>query len=252
VLVFPCPIIAPLISEKLDRRTLGISEQDEFNLFIFDYFSTFKRKNPLGLIEAHILAFPDESGPKLVIKTINGQSHASQQEQLRYAVGTRKDIVIINEYMSREQLHSLISECQTYISLHRSEGYGLTLAEAMSLGKPVIATDYSGNLDFMNESNAILVPYELVAVGNDAYPYPEDSLWAQPDIEFAAKLMRELYVDLDLRLRIGDQARIDVAADFSMDRAAEFIQHRAKYLRKRSNLRKFVRKLSVLRGKNFL
>jgi glycosyltransferase involved in cell wall biosynthesis len=249
VLVFPCPIIAPSILEKLDRGAIGISEQDEFNLFIFDYFSTFKRKNPLDLVEAHILAFPDESGPKLIIKTINGESHASQQEQLRYAVGTRSDIVIINSYMSREQLHSLLSECQSYISLHRSEGYGLTMAEAMSLGKPVIATAYSGNMDFMNESNAILVPYELVPVGDDAYPYPEDSRWAQPSIEFTAKSMRELYVDSDLRLRIGDQARIDVATEFTIDGAAEFIQSRIKNLRKRNYLRKFIRKLSIFRGK---
>jgi len=233
VLVFPCPIIAPLISEKLDRSAIGISEHDEFNLFMFDYFSIFRRKNPLDLIEAHILAFPDESGPKLIIKTINGQSHASQQEQLRYAVGTRTDIIIINSYMSREQLHSLLSECQTYISLHRSEGYGLTLAEAMSLGKPVIATAYSGNMDFMKPENSILVPFELVPVGADAFPYPEDSRWAQPDIKFAATAMRQLSVDGGLRARLGDQACIDVAADFTMERAAEFTRIRVEYLRKK-------------------
>jgi glycosyltransferase involved in cell wall biosynthesis len=237
VLVFPCPIIAPSISEKLDRGAIGISEQDEFNLFMFDYFSIFRRKNPLDLIEAHILAFPDESGPKLIIKTINGQSHASQQEQLKYAVGTRSDIIIINNYMSREQLHSLLSECQTYISLHRSEGYGLTLAEAMSLGKPVIATGYSGNMDFMNEQNSFLVPYEMVAVGADAFPYDEDSRWAQPNIEFAAKAMRELNGDAGLRTRIGHQARIDVTAEFTMERAAEFTRSRVEFLRKRNFFR---------------
>jgi glycosyltransferase involved in cell wall biosynthesis len=247
VLVFPCPIIAPTISEKLDRSAIGISEQDEFNLFMFDYFSIFKRKNPLDLIEAHILAFPDESGPKLIIKTINGQSHASQQEELRYAVGTRNDIIIINSYMSREQLHSLLSECQTYISLHRSEGYGLTLAEAMSLGKPVIATAYSGNMDFMKPHNSILVPFELVPVGQDAFPYPEDSRWAQPDIKFAAKAMRELCEDESLRSRMGDQARIDVAAEFTMERAAEFTRIRVEYLHKRhpiQKLSKHIRKKS--------
>jgi len=230
VLVFPCPIIAPLISEKLDRSAIGITEKDEFNLFMFDYFSVFKRKNPLDLIEAHILAFPDGSGPKLVIKTINGQIFASQQEQLRYAVGTRTDIIIINRYMSREQLHSLLNECQTYISLHRSEGYGLTLAEAMSLGKPVIATGYSGNMDFMNKSNSILVPYEMFVVGEDAFPYPDDSRWAQPNIEFAANAMRQLNEDKSLRSRLGDQARIDVAAEFTMERAAEFTKFRVENL----------------------
>jgi len=241
VLVFPCPIIAPLISEKLDRSAIGISEHDEFNLFMFDYFSIFRRKNPLDLIEAHILAFPNESGPKLIIKTINGQSHASQQEQLRYAVGTRTDIIIINSYMSREQLHSLLSECQTYISLHRSEGYGLTLAEAMSLGKPVIATAYSGNMDFMKPANSILVPFELVPVGQDAFPYPEDSRWAQPSIEFAAKAMRELSTDESLRSRIGNQARIDVLSEFTMERAAEFTRIRVERLHKKSLIQKIIK-----------
>ena len=140
--------------------------------------------------------------------------------------------------MSREQLHSLLSECQTYISLHRSEGYGLTLAEAMSLGKPVIATGYSGNMSFMKPGNSILVPFELVPVGQDAFPYPEDSRWAQPDIEFAANSMRQLSADESLRSRLGDQARIDVAAEFSMERAAEFTRVRVDHLHKRSSIEK--------------
>ena len=233
VFVFPCPIIAPQITEKLDRSAIGLSEQDEFNLFMFDYFSVFRRKNPLDLIEAHILAFPDESGPKLVIKTINGHKHATEQERLRYAVGSRSDITIIDKYMSREQLHSLLNECQTYISLHRSEGYGLTLAEAMSLGKPVIATGYSGNMDFMNSENSILVPFDLAPVGENAFPYPKNSRWAQPDIEFAANAIRELSLDSDRRKQIGDRAKAEVLAEFTIERAAEFTRIRVEYLHKR-------------------
>ena len=150
-------------------------------------------------------------------------------------------VLIINSYMPREQLHSLLSECQTYISLHRSEGYGLTLAEAMSLGKPVIATAYSGNMDFMNERNSILVPYEMVTVGNDAFPYPEDSHWAQPDIDFAANAMRELSSDESIRSRIGEQARIDVAVKFTLERAAEFTRVRVENLHRGSLFRKIAR-----------
>ena len=153
--------------------------------------------------------------------------------------------------MSREQLHSLLSECQTYISLHRSEGYGLTLAEAMSLGKPVIATAYSGNMDFMNERNAILVPYEMVAVGNDAFPYPEDSRWAQPNIKFAANAMRELYEDESLRSRIGNQARIDVATEFTMERAAEFTRVRVEYLNKKHFIKKLNKEIWKWRKKRY-
>jgi glycosyltransferase involved in cell wall biosynthesis len=248
VLVFPCPIVAPQITELLDRSAIGLGEQDQFNLFMFDYFSVFRRKNPIDLIDAHILAFPNETGPKLVIKTINGPKHPTEQERLRYAVGSRNDIVVIDKYMSRGQLHSLLNECQTYISLHRSEGYGLTLAEAMSLGKPVIATGYSGNMDFMNSNNSILVPFDLVPVGEDAFPYPKDSRWAQPDIEFAANAIRELSLDSNLRSRISTNALQDVTTEFPMDRASAFIRIRVHRLYTRHFFWKVVSILSQ-RGK---
>jgi glycosyltransferase involved in cell wall biosynthesis len=111
----------------------------------------------------------------------------------------------------------------------------------MSLGKPVIATGYSGNLDFMNEANSILVPFELVAVGTDAIPYPEDARWAQPNIEFAAAAMRKLNGDESLRARIGNQARIDVAEEFTMERAADFTRIRIKKLSKRPYTRRLKR-----------
>jgi glycosyltransferase involved in cell wall biosynthesis len=234
IYVVPTPIIAPQVSEKLDRKAIGLKESEAYNLFIFDYFSVFHRKNPLDLVAAHIMAFPDQKGPRLVIKSINGELNRNQHDQLKDAVSERNDIVIVDSYLSREQLHSLLNECQTYISLHRSEGYGLTIAEAMSLGKPVIATAYSGNLDFMKPDNSILVPFKLVPVGNQSFPYPGDSRWAQPDIEFAAKAMRELSTDESLRTLIGNKARIDVTTEFTMERAADFIQIRVKKLSKRS------------------
>ena len=234
IYVVPTPIVVPHISEKLDRKAIGLNKDEAFNLFIFDYLSVFYRKNPLDLVAAHILAFPNQQGPKLVIKSINSDSNRNQHGQLRDAISERNDIILVDSYLSREQLHSLLNECQTYISLHRSEGYGLTIAEAMSLGKPVIATAYSGNLDFMKPDNSILVPFELVRVGDQAFPYPEDSRWAQPDLEFAANAMRELSEDEGMRSRIGNKARIDVTSEFTMERAAGFINSRVKVLSKRS------------------
>ena len=238
IYVVPTPIIAPTVSEKLDREAIGLQEGEAFNLFMFDYFSVFHRKNPLGLVAAHIMAFPDQQGPKLVIKSINSESYRNQQGQLRDAISGRSDIILLDSYLSREQLHSLLNECQTYISLHRSEGYGLTIAEAMSLGKPVIATAYSGNIDFMKPDNSILVPFTLIPVGNQAFPYPEDTRWAQPDIEFAANAMLELSADGGLRTRLGNKARIDVTSEFTMERTASFINSRVKELNKRSYLRR--------------
>jgi len=143
-----------------------------------------------------------------------------------FSIAGRKDIIVIDKYLSREQLHSLVNECETYISLHRSEGYGLTIAEAMSLGKPVIATGYSGNIDFMGPKNSILVPFELVSVGDDAYPYDKNAKWAQPDLGFAADAMRKLHEDPELRTRLGTQAKLDVTSAFTIDRAADFVRER--------------------------
>ena len=249
VYVFPGPIIAPKIAEKLDRDLIGLDNDDVYNLFMFDYFSVFRRKNPLDLITAHTIAFPEETGPKLVIKTLNGDRHRSHQDQLRYAASKRSDIIVIDSYISRNQLHSLLNECQIYISLHRSEGYGLTLAEAMALGKPVIATGYSGNMDFMNSENSILVPYDLVRVGDDAFPYSEDARWAQPDVEFAARAIRELSLDSEKRTQLGGRALNDVTSQFTMERAAEFTRLRVEYHNKKHPIQKLTKLLKKKLGK---
>ena len=101
--------------------------------------------------------------------------------------------------------------CDCYVSLHRSEGLGLTMAEAMAIGKPVIGTAYSGNLDFMTSKNSFLVDYELTRVGADCLVYPADGEWAQPDLEHAGRLMREVYEDPARAARIGARARADIA-----------------------------------------
>jgi glycosyltransferase involved in cell wall biosynthesis len=111
----------------------------------------------------------------------------------------------------------------------------------MSLGKPVIATGYSGNMDFMNSDNSILVPFELVPVAEDAYPYPKDSRWAQPDIEFAARAMRELSLDSEKRAQLGGLALTYVTSQFTMERAAEFTRIRVKHNNKLHPIRKLTK-----------
>ena len=145
-------------------------------LFVFDFFSVLERKNPLGLIEAFTRAFRPGEGPMLVIKTINGDSQRSTISK-RCAPRRRagRDILVIDEYYSAEEKNALLGLCDCYVSLHRSEGLGLTMAEAMGLGKPVIATGYSGNLDFMTPENSYLVDYMMGAVPADCDPYPRGS-----------------------------------------------------------------------------
>lgn len=226
IYVIPTPIIAPKASEKLDRRLLNLPIDRAFNLFIFDYLSVFNRKNPIGLVRAHVQAFPNEDGPILVIKSINSDFDNENCEKLKYSIANRKDIILIEEYLTREQLTALMNECQAYISLHRSEGYGLTIAEAMALGKPVIATGYSGNLDFMTTENSLLVPYKLTKVGNGSYPYDPESMWAEPDLNVAADYLKKLADEPTFAAEIGSLGQDYVLSKFTMERATNFVNWR--------------------------
>jgi glycosyltransferase involved in cell wall biosynthesis len=119
-----------------------------------------------------------------------------------------------------------MATCDCYVSLHRSEGLGFTIAEAMSYGKPVIATGYSGNLTFMHEENSYLVPYVLTNVPPECDPYPAGALWAEPDLDRAAGFMRHVYENQDEARRRGQLARHDIVTHHSPDRTGEFITSR--------------------------
>jgi SAM-dependent methyltransferase/glycosyltransferase involved in cell wall biosynthesis len=231
VYVFPHPIPVPNLKTiiPLDREPLGLSEESYF-LFVFDYLSVFERKNPLAVVRAFTSAFSDLEGPQLVIKTINGHRCQTDRERLRLACIARSDIKLIEEYLDSDVLESLMANATAYVSLHRSEGYGHTMSEAMSLGRPVIATAYSGNMDFMDESNSLLVPYELVRVGQGSGPYPTSTHWAEPDSAVAARFMRRLIDDPDYCRVMGRRARLSVERSGSVGVAAGFVRERVEVI----------------------
>ena len=127
-----------------------------------------------------------------MIKTFNGDVKPESLAQLERAAAGRDDIHVIDRFLPVEQKDALLARADAYVSLHRSEGFGLSLAEAMLLGKPAIATGYSGNLQFMTPANSWLAGYELVRVGEGVEMYPPDARWAEPDLDHAAELMREV------------------------------------------------------------
>lgn len=226
--VVPLPIPVPqTLPAPLDHASVGLPEAPYF-LFVFDYFSVVERKNPFAVIEAFSQAFPEGSGPQLVIKTINGHRRRTDRERVRLACRGRSDIHLLEDYLPADALRSLMGSAAAYVSLHRSEGYGLTMSEAMSLGRPVIATAYSGNLGFMTDENSLLVPYKLVRVGPGVEPYPATARWAEADVEVAAAHMRRIVADPAFAAELGARARAFVAAQGDVSTAAAFIASRMK------------------------
>jgi glycosyltransferase involved in cell wall biosynthesis len=212
VIALPPPVQAPAAASEPLR--LGVPGGYLF-LFVFDYLSTIQRKNPIGLIEAFTQAFEPGEGPRLLIKTINAPLRPLAEEALLWAAHGREDIHVIDRSLSADERDGLMAACDCYVSLHRSEGFGLTMAEAMAIGKPVIATGYSGNVDFMNAGNSYLVDYEIALVGPDCEIYPADGEWAQPSVEHAAELMRGVVERPEEAAVRGVRAREDIARELS-------------------------------------
>ena len=186
-------------------------------LFAFHMMSIMERKNPLGLIRAFRLAFSAAEPVTLVLKTSFGEKHPELIGQLHAAaneVGGR--VMIIDRVFTTDETISLMDACNAYISLHRSEGFGLTMAEAMLLAKPVIATGYSGNLDFMNDKNSLLAGYCLVEIDKDIPPYTRGSSWAEPSEVHAAQLMRRIWENQAFATALGTRAKADITANLSM------------------------------------
>jgi len=227
----PLPFVAPTIDLDFSLQTLGLEQRFTF-LFTFDFGSVMKRKNPGAVIAAFKKAFRENEGPQLIVKSINGRIRQKEYEELLWSCDDRKDIFLIDEYFDNDKNAALIASCDCYVSLHRSEGLGLTLAEAMLLEKPVIATNYSGNLDFMNSETGLLVPWEYTEVGQDAAAYPSHAKWAEPNVEAAAEYMRYVYSNPADGVEIGRRARKFIETEFSPEVTGERMAARLREVRK--------------------
>jgi glycosyltransferase involved in cell wall biosynthesis len=209
VLGFPPPLVCPLpeLSAYAPNLPPGFRV-----LIMFDYLSTLERKNPLGAIEAYRRAFGPGDGTVLIVKSVNGRHRPERHAEVMAAVEARPDIVLLDRTISGSERDALIAACDCYLSLHRSEGHGLPLAEAMALGKPVVATAYGGNIEFMSEANSYLVSWIGAQVGEQVEHYPPTASWAEPDVEHAAQLLRAIHRDPESARRRAQRGRADVQA----------------------------------------
>ena len=233
----PIPVIKiphAVVVDKIkgvDRSYFGFNKDDFIFLFMFDFLSYFERKNPLAIVESFKKSFPLSKNVRLVLKCINSSYDTYGMTQLKNAV-KGFNIDIIDNYINRDEVNALLSLCDCYVSLHRCEGFGLTLAEAMYLGKLVIATGFSGNTDFMNVNNSFLVRYKLVEIEKDIGPYRKGNIWAQPDIEHAVELMKHVYNNRVSVREIGENASTDIRRNLSYKVIGNEIKQRINYIQK--------------------
>ena len=218
------PCINVAVGERDWRAHFGIPGGRAAFLCMFDTASTAVRKNPLGAIRAARKAFQGRAKGVIVVKASRGGA-AAEMAELRAAL-EGADAVVIDECLSREDAWGLIAACDAYISLHRAEGFGLVIAEAMALGKPVVATGYSGNMDFMNEENSYPVEFRMTANPRRAGPYQKRCVWAEPDVDCAAARLGEILDSPETARSKGAKAAEDIARQFSPEVVGKMMRAR--------------------------
>src|SRR5205823_2674111 len=167
-----------------------------------------------------------ESSAMLLIKTAGADRYPNESADLAERLHGIPNVVLVDRLLSRARVNGLLAACDAVVSLHRSEGFGLILAEAMFLRKPVIATGWSGNMDFMNSANSCPVGYEVVTLDRTIREYHAGQQWAEPDLDHAAHLMRRVAEDEPFRARIGARARDTIRSQFSPEVAGERYRRR--------------------------
>ena len=210
--VFPFPLPIPLEHDvaaggaELFSLAQGVDEDRFVVSFSFDFDSIADRKNPWAAVSAYRSAFPDVVGsdgltaatlpdgrrPFLILKAIGGERHPLDRDRLEHAIGKRTDVMVIDGHLDPDLQRGLFARTNVYLSLHRGEGLGLTVAEAMAAGAPVVVTDYAGTTSFCTADNAFLVPHTLVDIPLSTPVYAGCGQWAEPDVATAATYLRTI------------------------------------------------------------
>lgn len=222
VLFMPMAVELPS-TRRLTREDFGLPKDKFLFYFAFDLKSSSKRKNPEACISAFLKAFPKSDKVGLVIKVLKPTAVSKEWNTLQDLAHTDKRIHIIDETMQRCDLIDLYASCDCFISLHRAEGFGRNIAEAMLLGKPVIATDYSGNQTFANHENSLPVNYKLANIKPGDYPYVSNGTWAEPDISSAARAMQSIFSDPQLAEKLRESAQFSMVKHSTFNVARNYL-----------------------------
>jgi glycosyltransferase involved in cell wall biosynthesis len=226
------PVVQLSHKASFSRAQFGLPEHCFLFLAMFDARSVLQRKNPLGVLMAFMSAFGrNDSTVGLVMKFNNPDNEPDDLTQLRAKAAGYENIFFVNSPLGRAELSSLINACDCFVSLHRSEGFGLGPAEAMSLGKPAIITNWSGTTDYISTDNCVAIDYKLVELGQNYGPYRADQRWAEPNLEQASHWMKKLVEDPELAKEIGARGKHTITTEFSPQVIGPIIQHRLEQIR---------------------
>ena len=233
----PVPVVHMPMAVDFDsvpdytRSDFGLPSDSYLFLYVFDSLSYMARKNPIGHLEAFWRAFPRTlKDVGLVVKTMNVDMDNETWNKFHEMVSTDDRIILISETFSKNKILGLMNCCDAFLSLHRSEGFGRCIAEMMWLGKPVIATNFSGNTDFTTKETAFLVDGPLVVVRQGEYPYSENQYWCNPDVEQAAHYMRICFEGGETVNKIAAAGNKLIKQNYSFEEVAKKYTERLKHL----------------------
>ena len=220
-----------------DRQKFSLPPNTFLFLLTFDFYSSMERKNPIASIRAfsQLIASGKSNTQKvhLVVKTSNAHADPASAESLNEALRSIPDAkyTLIEETLPRQEMLQLINTCDALIALHRSEGFGLHLSEAMAMGKSVLATNWSGNVDVMNETNSYPVNFKIVELQNDTGSYKKSNFWAEVDIEHAVSQMKKvLENEFAGNKMVKHNAKQQIKEAHSIKRVSAIIENRIKFI----------------------
>jgi glycosyltransferase involved in cell wall biosynthesis len=235
--VLHMPLLMDFQAPRIPKRSaIGLPGDRFLFFFAFDFFSSIDRKNPLAVVRAFKRAFrAADAQPRvgLVLKTLNADQVPERSRAMRDALREDPDITLIEGTLTRDEMLGLVGACDAVVSLHRSEGLGLLVAEAMALGKPVIATDYSGSTELLSPQTGWPVDFKLVPVAPGEYPFHEGQVWADADVAHAAWQMRQVFEDRPEAARRAAVARAHLAREYGLDACSRRILNRMAELDRR-------------------
>lgn len=218
-----------------EREHFSLPEDKFLFLTMYDFISISERKNPSAVIDAYLKAFPSENKDVGLVIKVN---HAEEKklDKLRSRLKDYKNIYFVTNNLTRLEVDSLLYASDVLVSLHRSEGFGLPLAEAMALGKPVIATNWSASTEFMDENSACLVNYKLINLKKTVGPYDKGRRWADADTEHASYYMKKLWENKEYREVIGENAQKYIEENLTYESAAGIMKNRLKEIYEKDSI----------------